>query len=84
MALSGKLEQLCTDRRHKGALGLYLQSATVPTDSLQGKKWNIGTSNMQSEWLLDETNGSGRCTRRIHERGLFQAIAGSPFRVPRR
>jgi hypothetical protein len=28
MALSGKLEQLCTDRRHKGALGLYLQSAT--------------------------------------------------------
>jgi hypothetical protein len=25
MALSGKLEQLCTDRRHKGALGLYLQ-----------------------------------------------------------
>ncbi len=46
----------------------------VPTNSLQGKKWNIGTSNMQSEWLLDETNGSGRCTRRIHERGLFQAI----------
>jgi hypothetical protein len=28
MALSGKLEQLCTDRRHQGALNLYLQSAT--------------------------------------------------------
>jgi hypothetical protein len=38
MVLSGKLEQLCTDRRHKGALCLYLQSATGSHEQPSGEE----------------------------------------------
>jgi hypothetical protein len=31
------LEQLCTDRRHRGALDLICKARPVPTNSLEGK-----------------------------------------------
>src|SRR3954447_26054491 len=36
MALSGKLEQLCTDRGHQGALDLYL-ARLVPRTAFRGR-----------------------------------------------
>ncbi|MEA2962119.1 MAG: hypothetical protein QOI46_2217 [Alphaproteobacteria bacterium] len=73
MAQSGKLEQLCTDRRHKGALGLCLQSATGSHVQPSGEEMEhrhieyavrMAPGRDQWVWTVHPESTKGDCFRR--------------------